>query len=277
MGKEGLTSEDIANDVSKILSAKKQRNILIVILLILITGGVLFWNHYSNIRVELAISNQNNKALTDSVRVTKNKNGDLIYSKNILVTEKTGLKRLNEDLYNELDKQKGRIRELKRIVSNIQSDTIYIPTEVIKYVNLENGIESYGLSWKYDTTYSKNNSRELAGVSKFNLDSNGVITPLQTLITKDILNFSLTTGLREKDGNIEIFATSEYPNFKITELDGAIIDPKKHPVIKQFNRKKRFGIGPYVGLGLGVNTIPETNIGLGFQVGVGLHYDIIQF
>jgi flagellar basal body-associated protein FliL len=276
MGNEGLTSEEVANDVSKILSAKKQRNILIIILLLLITGGVIFWNHFSNVKSKLAISEQNNKALSDSVRVERNKVDDLTYSKNILVSDKKDLKKLNSKLGEELEKQRGKVRQLNHIVASVDNDTVYVPTEVITYVN-DDSTETYGLSWDYDTTYSENNTREIAGVSKFDLDSNGVITPLETTLSKDITKFTLTTGLREKDGNIEIFATSPHPNLTISELDGAIIDPKKHPVIKEFTRKKRFGIGPYIGAGLGVNLSPNVNIGLGFQVGIGIHYDIIRF
>lgn len=272
----GLTSEDVARNLEKIISAKKQRNVLIIILLFLIGFGVFGWNRYSSLKNKLAISEQNTKALADSVRVEKNKNGDLVFSKNILISEKRGLEDLNANLAEQVRAQKGKIRELNHIIASIESDTIYIPTEVIIYVN-DDSTRTYGLSWEHDTTYSLNNFRSLAGVSKFDLDSNGVISPLETIITKDIINFSLTTGLREKDGNIEIFATSPYPNLTITQMDGGIIDPKKHPVLKEFSRKKRFGIGPYVGVGLGLNTIPVTNVGLGFQIGIGLHYDIIQF
>lgn len=274
--KKGITSEDVAQEVSNILSAKKQRNILLIILLLLLFGAWFGYNKYSNMKVDLAISEQNAAALSDSVRVEKAKNDDLVYSKNILVTDKKNLEDLNADLAEELANHKGKIRELQKIIAQIESDTVYIPTEVVIYLN-DDSTKTYGLSWEHDTTYSENNFRQLAGVSKFDLDSNGVITPLETVITKDLINFTLTTGLREKDGNIEIFASSPYPNLVITEMDGAIIDPKKHPVIKKFTKKKRFGIGPYVGFGLGVNTFPTVNAGFGFQIGIGVHYDIFRF
>lgn len=272
----GITSEDVAQEVTNILSAKRQRNILLIIILLLLFGAWFGYNKYATMKTDLAISQQNEAALADSVRVEKNKVGDLTYSKNILIADKKNLEDLNADLAEELSKTKGKVRELNKIITQIEADTVYIPTEVVIYVN-DDSTKTYGLSWEHDTTYSENNFRQLAGVSKFDLDSNGIITPLETIITKDLINFSLTTGLREKDGNIEIFATSPYPNLVVTEMNGAIIDPKKHPVIKKFTKKKRFGIGPYVGVGIGVNTTPTVNVGLGFQIGIGVHYDIFRF
>lgn len=263
------------NNDKKLITTKKQRNILVVVILLLILASSIFLNHYNNVKTQLKMSDQNNKALADSVRVGNAKNGDLIYSKNVLISDKRNLKNLNTKLSDELKNYEGRISELNRIIANIQSDTVYLETELIKYVGYDKN--TFGLGWEYDTIYSLNNSRYISGVSKFQVDTNGVITPLNTIISKDILNFSLTTGLREKDGNIEIFASSPYPNLIISELYGAIIDPNKHPVIKKLTKPKRFGIGPYVGVGLGVNTIPNANIGLGFQVGVGLQYNIIRF
>lgn len=265
-------AENIANEVTKVLSAKRQRNILIIVILLLVGAGVFAYNKYSNLKVDLAISQQNEKALSDSVRVSKNKVGELTYSKNILVSENGNLKDLNSDLNDELNKTKGKVRELNKIIAEFKPDTIYIENELIKYAD-----GSFGLLWDYDTTYSLNNFRSLSGISKFDLDANGVITPLETMISKDIIGFTLTTGLREKDGNIEIFATTPYPNLEILALDGAIIDPKSHPALKKFTKKKRFGIGPYVGVGLGVNTWPRVDFGFGFHVGIGIHYDLFQF
>jgi len=86
----------------------------------------------------------------------------------------------------------------------------------------------------------------------------------------DEIGFSLVTGLRKKDGKLEIFVRSDYPGFTLTKLDGAIIDPKKNPVFKEFIKKKRFHIGPMVGVG----------IGSGFQFtgffGVGVTYSIFS-
>lgn len=265
-------AENIANEVSSILSAKKQRNILIIIILLLFLGGGFMFNRMSKLNTQLAISEQNEKALADSVRVSENKVKDLVYSKNILVAEKGNLKDLNADLAAELKKEKGKVRELTRIVSEIKSDTVYITNTLIHYAD-----GSKGLDWKHDTIFDANNERHIAGVSKFRIDTNGVVTPLETIINRDEFKFNIITGLKEKDGNVEIFVRSDYPGFSVSQLDGAIIDPKKHPVMKKFTKPKRWGIGPYVGVGMGINMWPKTDIGFGFQVGIGVTYSLFQF
>ncbi len=250
-----------------LFNAKNQRNILIIILILLLVGFGYGVTRMSSLKNQLAISEQNNKALSDSVRVNKNKIGDLEFSKNILVAEKNELASLNQDLANELDKEKGKVRELTKIVGSINNtDTVYIENTLIVYAD-----GTHGLQWEHDTIYDEENSRHLAGISKFIVDSTGAITPLETEITKDVINFNIVTGLREKDGNIEVFARSDYPNFEVSELNSVIIDPKKHPVLKKFTRPKRIGIGPYLGVGVGSSFKPELQIGLGVQ------YSIIRF
>lgn len=253
--------------MGEFFNAKKQRNILIVVLILLVFGFGYGVTRMSGLKNQLAISEQNNKALSDSVRVEKNKVGDLEYSKNILVAEKNELADLNADLAEELDKEKGKVRELTKIVGSISNtDTVYIENTLIVYAD-----GSHGLQWEHDTIYDDENSRHLAGISKFFVDSLGVITPLETEITKDIINFNIVTGLREKDGNIEVFARSDYPNFEVEELSSAIIDPKKHPVLKKFTRPKRIGIGPYIGVGISSGFKAE------IQLGIGVQYSLFRF
>lgn len=266
-------ANDIAREVSTILSAKRQRNILILVLLLLMAGVGYGFTRYQSMKTELAVSEQNQKALSDSLRVSTNKVGDLVASKNVLIADNKNLADLNADLADEVKKEKGKVRELTKLVSEIKADTVYIENTLIIY---DDGV--HGLAWVHDTIYDEENSRHLEGISKFYLDSiAGKIKPLETIITVDKIKFNLVTGLREKDGNIEIFARSDYPGLETLELDGAIIDPKKHPVIKKFTKKKRWGIGPYVGVGLGVNTTPTPNVGLGVNFGIGVHYSLFRF
>jgi len=226
----------------------------------------------SSLSTQLAISEQNEKALADSVRVTKNKVKDLVYSKNILIAEKGNLEDLNADLAAEVKKEKGKVRELTRIVGEIKSDTIYITNTLIEYAD-----GTKGLSWEHDTIYDVNNERHIAGISRFDIDGDGIVSPLETTITRDDFKFNIVTGLVERDGNVEIFVRSDFPNFTVSKLDGAIIDPKKHPVMKKFTKPKKWGIGPYVGVGMGINVWPKTDIGVGFQIGVGVTYSLFQF
>ena len=237
--------------IKGMFGSKSQRlMMLIIIILLLFMGGCgsYFYNKMRNMEVDAKIASQNEYALTDSLRKSKNKANEIEYSKGILIADKKNLSKLNEDLANQLKKESGKVHELNKYVIVLKGikDTTIINNTLIKYGN---GI--YGLEWKYDTTFNSKNSRTLAGISEFKLDSNYRIYPLTTKITKDITQIKLYTGLREnKDKQIEIFATSEYPGFEVLEMDGAIIDPKTHPLLKQFTKKKKVNVGASLGYGI---------------------------
>jgi hypothetical protein len=271
---EGL-KDSLRDNYNNTPRVKRQRNILIIIILLLMFGAWFGYQQYQNLRVDLNIAEQNQLALADSVRVEKNKVGDLEYSRNILVAEKGELENLSQDLAEELDKEKGKVHQLTKYVVELKNqppDTVKINNTLIVYADGSNGLE-----WEYDTIYNEENSRSLAGVSKFHIDSNGVVTPLETEIKKDEIKFNIVQGLREKDGNVEMFVRSDYPGFSVGDLESAIIDPYKHPVLKKYTKKKRWGLGPFIGGGLGVNMWPSPNVGFGVMVGVSVHYSLIQF
>lgn len=260
--------EKIKGEVKTWFNSNKQRNILLILVIIL--GVILLFTTKScnSLKTDLAVSNQNNKALSDSVRFSKNKVGELEASRNVLISEKRGLEKLSKDLAEEVKKEKGKVYSLNKYIltiGNKPGDTVYIENTLIEYKNGE-----YGLDWKYDTIFDTENSRNLTGISKFKL-VDGNIIPLNTLITKDDVNFSLVTGLKEKDDNIEIFVRSNYPGFNVINLEGAIIDPKKNPVFKKFITPKKWSVGPYIGFGFSSSLTPSV------QIGVGLQYSIFKF
>lgn len=220
--------------------------------------------------VEIKIHEQNERSLNDSVRQGKNKIGELEFSKNILVGNITDLKQNNQELYNLLMKTNGKVSELTQYVISIDNRTkSSIKTDVIEYDNFR-----YGLKWKSDTIYNKDNSRHLAGETIFDVKfDNGKtsISPFETKITTDITNIKVSQGLRKIGNNIEVFVTSNHPNFKVSELNSVIINPEDH-ISKEFVKpdKKRFGLGLSVGYGVNKD-------GFTPYVGVGLNYNAIRF
>ncbi len=246
---------------------------IILIILVLITSLVIIFliNKNDDLRVENNISKQNEKALKDVIRVSKNKIGDLEYSKNILISEKDNLKNLNEDLDKELKKEKGKVFQLTKYVIKLEKekDTITVTNELVIYPEGVNG-----LKWEYKKLYNHENFREIAGVSKFTIDSLGLIKPLETEITKDLFVFNIIQGLREKGDNLEMFVRSDYPGFELRDLNSVLIDPKNHPAVKKFTKKKKFGISLYTGYG---GTVINNTVIITPQGGVGLTYDLIQF
>ena len=241
--------------------------IIIVILLLIMSGG----GYYLNSKItSLNMAEQNIKSLNDSLRLGVNKIGELEASKQVLITKSKNLKDLNTELDAEVKKEKGKVYNLTQIIAGISN--LPIPDEPL---DIHTTIKVYpdsaiGLAWNNDTIYDKYNYRFLSGESKFKYDSLGV-TNLGTVLYKDNLGFNLVTGLRKLDGKLEIFVRSGYPGFNVTKLDGAIIDPKKNPVFKEFIKPKKFHIGPMGGIG----------VGSGFEftpfIGVGVMYSIFSF
>jgi hypothetical protein len=267
------------SDEKPIIGGKTVRNILIIILLLLLGGFIYTQVKLSNVNKNLEISRQNEFALAGRIVEAKTKNDKLEFSKGVLVSKSKDLSDISETLAAELKEEEGKVHRLQRIIATMGNtgadgsiDTLEVTNTVYKYAD-----GSYGLKWG-DTTYHDSlNFRQLAGVSDFRLvknDSSGYdVKPLTTKVTNDQIGFNIITGLKtnKDNGMVEIFVRSDYPNFQVTELEGAIIDPNKDPVMKKFTRQKKFTVGGYVGMGV------DRNLQLTPQIGVGVGYTLFSF
>jgi len=221
----------------------------------------------SNLKQDLNNEKQNTEALSDSIVKYQDKSGTWSYEKGVLVADKKRLKELNKELYDEVEKEKGKVLMLSSALANINNkpgDTIYIDNEVIKYMD-----GMYGLKWELDTTYNSTSKRVLAGESKFNVSKSGAITSFGTKLFKDETYFKLVTGLKEqKDGTLKIFVKSDFPGFNITDLEGAIVDPKE---FSSTSKKKHWTFGPNVSIGF------DSDLNKSIYLGIGVQYSIIRF
>lgn len=228
-----------------------------------------------SLKSQIKIQNMNLDALKDTVRVQKNKAGEATYIKKTLLASKKDLENLNKELAEELDKQKGKVIVIEKIVTKTKVDTHYVNNYLTSY---QNG--NYSLDWKYDSLFSVNNYRKFSGKSFFSVDTiNNRVIPGTTRIDQDEMGFSFVTGLREKGNALEIFVTPKYPGMKITEIEGAVIDPYKSDVLKTMFPNKKWSVGPYVGIGMGagygLNGKPIA--GPVFNVGLGIQYSWFKF
>tara|TARA_R110000796_G_scaffold252137_1_gene385320 strand:- start:17500 stop:18273 length:774 start_codon:yes stop_codon:yes gene_type:complete len=256
--------------MEKFFNSKIVSTILIVVVLfLLVSWGI---NKYLGLKADLRISEQNATALKDSVRVSKNKIGVLEFSKQTLVAKNASdLKGLNSELASLAKNFTGKIHELSNLVADIKGDTIVVANTSL--VNLPNNTS--GFKWDYNEVFDNENSRTLAGITKFKFDSiNNFIEPLETIITTDNIKFNITQGLRTtEDGKVEMFASSRYPNFDATELNSVMISPSTHPALKKFTAKKRFHLSVYGGYGATAD-LKNNAVVLGPQVGGGVSYTI---
>jgi hypothetical protein len=245
----------------------------ILIILIIAVGAKFGWDHYMNLKTELAITKQNNEALIDSVRTTTNKLDEAVYSKQVFVAKtQKDLKALNGDLAKTVRNFNGVVHEISQLEAKIDG-LVGVIDDGGQVVDLPSGEK--GITWSFNEKFDDDNYRELAGITRFNFNPNtDTFTPTTTEITRDLLNFKLTQGLRTtKDGKVEMFASSNYPGFTAQSLNSVIIDPKKHPALTKFTTEKKWSFGVYGGYGVTAN-LSTGLVNFGPQVGFGAMYKV---
>jgi hypothetical protein len=256
-----------------IKNPKHQRNLTIVLAIIV----VLLIRRCSPSQGEINSLKQNVFALNDSIRTYKTKNGQLIYEKGAIISENGSLKDYNRALYEEIKYLKDNPIVVIKPEIKIVEVPKYIPIYIKDPIKNSDGSITRTLDWSYDTTYSIGNFRKIYGDFKATVDSSLNLTTSPMHISRDEFGMALTTGLTEnKEGLLEIFVTSKYPGFSVTNLDGSLIDPAKSEVLKKYFPPKRWAIGVYGGFGPYIDPF-NVKIGMGVQLGIGLQYNIIQW
>jgi hypothetical protein len=252
---------------------KKQRNVLAVVLVILL----FFLFRSCDDSSKENTYKQNITALTDSIRVYKTKNGKLIYEKAAFISENGSLKNLNTELANELKYLKDNPIVVIKTKVVIEHDTTEVPIYPVKPGVWKNGELTQTFEWNLHRYYSKDNYRYLDGNFDVIVDTNYKIKTSKLQLTTDKLGIAFTTGLTEnKDGLLEIFINSDYPGFKPTSIEGALIDPKKSDVLKKYFPPKRWALGVYGGYGVYYDPL-NIRFGSGIQLGLGIQYNIVQW
>jgi len=251
-----------------------QRNILVIVLIILL---FLFIRSCSGSSSQLNTLNQNIFTLNDSIRTYRDDNGKLVYEKGVLISENGNLNSLNSNLSKEVKYLKDNPIVIIRPVISITHDTTYIEIKSTSPGKWDGNTFTKNFEWDLSNKYSSKNYRLLEGNFDVNIDSSFNISTSKMSITKDEFNIELSTGLTEnKDGILEIFVKSDYPGFKPSKLDGALIDPKDSDVLKKYFPPKKWAIGVYGGYGVGLNPVTLLPV-TGVQIGIGLQYNILQW
>lgn len=213
----------------------KNKNILYYIGISILILFLVFQSiKISSLKNKNNLMKSNIESIQDTLRKVKTKTSELEYVKLAYQTDAKNLKKINLDLHTELKKEKGKITYITSTKAKILHDTIFTDIENIIKDTVN---KSYSWDWKYDKkgTNWKEKIQGNSGVS------NNVTW---TRIDSINIEMNLITGLKKVNDNYEIFIRSDYPNFHIMSLEGAIID--KNMFISQ--KKKRWGIGPSIGV-----------------------------
>ena len=219
----------------------------------------------SSLKDDIKIANMNNDALLDSVTSYTTKNGKLIFEKNSLIASKKELKDLNSELYKEIQYLKDNPKIVIKTETVVVHDTTYLDNIIIKYADGSNG-----LKWNHDTTFTSDglNYQKLEGESKFYIDSiNGKVIDRGTVLYTNEFGMSFTTGLTSGKDGYEIFVKSDYPGFKATNINGAVIDKKMI-----ISNESQIVFGP--SLGYGIVFTGGGNVNYGVIVGATATYNL---
>jgi len=171
-----------------------------------------------DLKKEIAVAQHNINALNDTIRITKDRQGKDEYNKLALLTDKmSNLEKLNADLYNEVKNIKGKVATVIKGDVQIVHDTVPL---IVKGELVDSTVRA---DFDFSKDYSPGNFRKLSGYTKYDLRTGVGAGQL----TADTLGIRFVTGIKNLDKNKpEIFLKSDYPGFSVTQLDGAVLDPK---------------------------------------------------
>ena len=194
---------------------------------------------------------QNNiEVLTDSVRVTELKNGDLLYSKQILEVENKELAEavgLEKNKRKEVEKELGeKIKLLAKVDGEIRVDTLILKDTVVE--------TDFGNRINFNF---KDQYLSLDGITCL---SNGIA---QTKINSLSMDVPVFLG---KTNNKQFFIRSENPYVSFPNIR----------VAEEITTPKRWGLGIQVGIGCGYNLV-DKGFFAGPYIGFGLSYNFLTF
>ena len=194
---------------------------------------------------------QNNiEVLIDSVKVTELKNGDLLYSKQILEVENKELTEavgLEKNKRKEVEKELGeKIKLLAKVDGEIRVDTLILKDAVVE--------TDFGNQINFNF---KDQYLSLDGTTCL---SNGIA---QTKINSLSMDVPVFLG---KTNNKQFFIRSENPYVSFPNIR----------VAEEITRPKKWGLGIQVGIGCGYNLV-DKGFFAGPYIGFGLSYNFLTF
>lgn len=253
----------------------KHRNKIMFITMIVL--AILFLRQCGELKYERKKAAQNQAALTDTLTTLRQSNGDLITQKATFVASRKELEKLNKDLYDEVEllreqKSKAKVVIKTKIVyrdtGSVHNDVVFVGRKLDKY--------KYNLNFDY---VDSDNIMRLKGKSEFSvlpkLTTDGSdrihldVSPGRTIFDTIQVKFGLTLGVKEdRDGIDRVFAKADSTD-KIIITDINSVQLEDFYKSKYNKNKKKFSVGPYVGLGLGIGNngqfVVRPQVGLGVQ------------
>lgn len=216
----------------------------------------------------VANRNYNNLlASQDSIKVEKNKNGQLVSKISSYQFEINTLSDKNEKLiasYNELLNINSDLNDINSLISAELKikDSIINAWSNISYQD-DNTIN---LEFADDKEWDKYNWRKFnASIKLFKQDSLFKIGSSQFNYSQGI---SLTAAILENEGRQELRISTPYPGIEFTQIENInLVNDKLNPTLQ---KPKNWGLG--IGIQYGINLNNQQVVNWGPSIGVGLYY-----
>jgi len=226
---------------------------VIVIILILLLAKQCQSNR--DLKIDNKIKDQNIAAADTTIKIYKNKNGQLTAEKSIWILSEKELKKQNKSLYDQVNSQKGRIISLNNTILKLVQDTTLL-LDSIRYLHEVIGkseqisTDEWKLPWLLTYNWDNTNYDIFKGYTIAKIDT--VKNSIENITTKMIYRESqidLTFGEKVVNGKYAVYITTKYPGLSPKSMNGVLIDPNNSP-IKDLIKKEHWFQGFSIGIGI---------------------------
>lgn len=239
------------------------------IILIVLSSLIMNVYQFNNGRINNRINNANITALTDTLKIERNKIGEMVKSKSLLIMDIKELKNTNSDLSNEINKLSSKDKR-NLIEINKLNFTIDMLKDSIEVLQPDGTIVVINDSTKTYPFSKVNKFRDLQWdvtvTDKVNLPN--IVT---STLKVDKIYADLVINKSKEKNNLVLSVSSSNPYVNVTNVQGSVIDLSAY---NSYQKPKPFGIGLHAGYGLGTN---NGIVYLTPYIGVGISYNIIRF
>lgn len=253
--------EQLKNKLSELSIKDWIITVLAIIIILLSLGCAIAVHKYHDAKGDVVIWN-------DSTLVYKNKYNEEYLAKNTYILEVQKLKEYNEELYKEYQSLKDHPIVITKTDIITKIDTI--KTNIDSLFSGDNIID-------WDWSANDKDFYHISGGSyvEFGNDSTSVGTEIDNIT----INSRLTLDVIDNGKQLEVIAKTDNPYVTLSDMQSVVIDPTTSPTLSRYYKPKRWGFGPYLGVGIngGTDFKGSPQIGWGVSIGFAIHYDIFQW
>lgn len=223
---------------------------------------------------------QNLVAMNDTAKFYKDKYGNTVTEKSVLILSQNELKKQNKELYDKVKSQNGNIISLNTTILQLKQDTTELRSKLRKSTGEVVKIDSthFKVNWTMDYIWDETNFDKYQGSTLLNVSSKNPLNLKheKTELTGRQSQIDLTFGETVVDGKYKVFVKSAYPGLTTKSLEGVFIDPNTNKDIKKLMKKQHW----FTGFSFGVSVTPGYDLlgnKFGITVGPSLTWNMFQW